>query len=86
VQALDRTQPSLPFKRGRAQMMTRDYKRHGTTDLFAALTIASGELLDGFGDAHAGADVLASTARSVDCCSVSLQASPPRTARPSIRA
>ena len=37
VQALDRTQPSLPIRRGRAQTMTHDYKRHGTTDLFAAL-------------------------------------------------
>jgi hypothetical protein len=37
VQALDRTQPSLPIKPGRAGTMTHDYKRHGTTTLFAAL-------------------------------------------------
>ncbi len=36
VQALDRTQPSLPMVPGRAQTMTHDYKRHGTTTLFAA--------------------------------------------------
>ena len=45
VQALDRTQPSLPMKRGRAGTMTHDYKRHGTTDLFAALNVATGEVL-----------------------------------------
>ncbi len=37
VQALDRTQPSLPMKRGRGATLTHDYKRHGTTDLFAAM-------------------------------------------------
>lgn len=49
VQALDRTQPGLPLKKGRAGTMTHDYKRHGTTTLFAALNIASGEVL---GDCH----------------------------------
>jgi transposase len=44
-QALDRTQPSLPMKRGRAKTMTHDYKRHGTTDLFAAMNVATGEVL-----------------------------------------
>ena len=39
VQALDRTQPSLPMKRGRGGTMTHDYKRHGTTDLFAAMNV-----------------------------------------------
>jgi hypothetical protein len=38
IQALDRTQPGLPPKRGKADTMTRDYKRHGTTTLFGALT------------------------------------------------
>ena len=42
IQALDRTQPGLPLKRGRAETMTHDYKRHGTTTLFAALDIRSG--------------------------------------------
>jgi len=39
IQALDRTQPGLPIKRGRAQTVTHDYKRNGTTTLFAALNI-----------------------------------------------
>ena len=39
VQALDRTQPSLPMKPGRGGTMTHDYKRHGTTDLFAAMNV-----------------------------------------------
>jgi len=42
VQALDRTQPSLPMKKGRAGTMTHDYKRHGTTTLFAALNVLTG--------------------------------------------
>jgi len=45
IQALDRTQPGLPLKRGRAQTLTHDYKRHGTTTLFAALNVASGEVI-----------------------------------------
>ena len=36
IQALDRSQPGLPMKKGRAGTMTHDYKRHGTTTLFAA--------------------------------------------------
>ena len=40
VQALDRTQPGLPLKRGRAETMTHDYKRYGTTTLFAARSCA----------------------------------------------
>ena len=43
VQALDRTQPGLPLKKGRAQTMTHDYKRHGTTTLFAALHVLDGQ-------------------------------------------
>src|SRR5687768_3579506 len=45
IQALDRTQPGLPLKKGRAGTMTHDYKRHGTTTLFAALNVASGEVI-----------------------------------------
>jgi transposase len=45
VQALDRTQPGLPLKRGRAETMTHDYKRHGTTTLFAALNILDGRVI-----------------------------------------
>jgi transposase len=58
VQALDRTQPSLPMKRGRSQTMTHDYKRHGTTDLFAALNIGTGEVTYDFRPRHTGRDVL----------------------------
>lgn len=42
IQALDRTQPGLPLKKGRAATVTHDYKRHGTTTLFAALDVKSG--------------------------------------------
>lgn len=45
IQALDRTQPGLPIKKGRCQTMTHDYKRNGTTSLFAALNIANGEVI-----------------------------------------
>ena len=45
IQALDRTQPSLPMTPGRAGTMTHDYKRNGTTTLFAALNIATGQLI-----------------------------------------
>jgi len=45
IQALDRTQPSLPMKPGRAQTFTHDYKRNGTTTLFAALNVASGQVI-----------------------------------------
>ena len=45
IQALDRTQPSLPLKKGRCGTMTHDYKRNGTTTLFAALELAQGKLI-----------------------------------------
>lgn len=45
IQALDRTQPGLPMKPGKAATMTHDYKRHGTTTLFAALDIATGKVI-----------------------------------------
>lgn len=44
IQALDRTQPGMPMKKGRGQTMTHDYKRNGTTRLFAALNTANGEV------------------------------------------
>ena len=59
VQALDRTQPSLPMKKGRAGTMTHDYKRHGTTDLFAAMNVATGEVLYDNRKSHTAKDVLA---------------------------
>ena len=45
IQALDRTQPSLPIKQGRAGTMTHDYKRNGTTTLFAALDVLTGTVI-----------------------------------------
>ena len=45
VQALDRTQPGLPMKKGRAATMTHDYKRNGTTTLFAALNVLNGQVI-----------------------------------------
>lgn len=45
IQALDRTQPGLPLKKGRCGTMTPDYKRNGTTTLFAALEIAQGQVV-----------------------------------------
>ncbi|MBU1349353.1 IS630 family transposase [Patescibacteria group bacterium] len=45
IQALDRTQPGLPMKKGRCGTMTHDYKRNGTTTLFAALELAEGKLI-----------------------------------------
>ena len=44
IQALDRTQPGLPLKKGRAGTFTHDYQRHGTTTLFAALEVATGKI------------------------------------------
>jgi transposase len=45
IQALDRTQPGLPIKPGRCGTMTHDYKRHGTTTLFAALNVLDGSVI-----------------------------------------
>jgi len=45
IQALDRTQPGLPMKKGRCGTMTHDYKRHGTTTLFAALNLLEGTVI-----------------------------------------
>ena len=45
IQALDRTQPGLPLKPGKAGTMTHDYKRHGTTTLFAALNVQAGTVI-----------------------------------------
>jgi transposase len=45
IQALDRTQPGLPLKPGKAGTMTHDYKRHGTTTLFAALNVLDGKVI-----------------------------------------
>jgi transposase len=45
IQALDRTQPGLPLKKGRAGTMTHDYKRNGTTTLFAAMNVLDGTVI-----------------------------------------
>ncbi len=45
IQALDRTQPGLPMKKGRQGTLTHDYKRNGTTTLFAALDVLKGEVI-----------------------------------------
>jgi transposase len=45
IQALDRTQPGLPMKKGRAGTMTHDYKRNGTTTLFAVLDVLEGKVI-----------------------------------------
>ena len=45
IQALDRTQPGLPLKKGRAGTMTHDYERHGTTTLFAAMNVLDGKVM-----------------------------------------
>ena len=50
IQALDRTQPGLPLKKGRCGTMTHDYKRNGTTTLFAALNVLDGKVI---GECHA---------------------------------
>jgi hypothetical protein len=46
IQALDRAQPGLPMKKGGCGTMTHDYKRHGTTTLFAVLNVLEGRIID----------------------------------------
>jgi len=52
IQALDRTQPLLPMRPGQAERRTHDYKRHGTTSLFAALDAKSGKVISQFHRRH----------------------------------
>ncbi len=52
IQALDRTQPGLPMKKGRCGTMTHDYVRHGTTTLFAALNVLDGSVIGSCFDRH----------------------------------
>lgn len=52
VQALDRTQPELPIKKGRCGTMTHDYKRNGTTTLFAAIDMAKGRVISACMEKH----------------------------------
>jgi transposase/transposase-like protein len=59
VQALERTQPPLPLRQGRATRHTHDYKRHGVIDLYAALNVESGEVVHACKDSHTAADFIA---------------------------
>ena len=59
IQALDRTQPLLPLRPGQVERHTHDYERHGTTSLFAALNVATGEVTHEARSRHTGADFLA---------------------------
>jgi transposase len=58
IQALERTQPPLPLRAGRAVRHTHDYKRHGVIDLFAALEIANGQVTHQVTETHTAADFI----------------------------
>ena len=58
IQALERTQPPLPLRSGRAVRHTHDYKRHGVVDLYAALEVATGHVTHRLTDSHTAADFL----------------------------
>jgi transposase len=58
IQALERTQPPLPLRTGRAVRHTHDYRRHGVLDLYAALEIATGQVTHRFSPTHTAADFL----------------------------
>jgi transposase len=66
IQALDRTQASLPIKKGRAGTMTHDYKRNGTTTLFAALDVLSGAVIGQCLPRHRHSEFL-KFLRTIDC-------------------
>jgi len=59
IQALDRTQPLLPMRPGQVERHTHDYTRHGTTCLFAALEVGTGQVTTEARERHTGADFLA---------------------------
>jgi transposase len=58
IQALERTQPPLPLRTGRAVRHTHDYRRHGVIDLYAALEVATGRVTHQFRPTHTAADFL----------------------------
>jgi transposase len=58
IQALERTQPPLPLRSGRATRHTHDYKRHGVVDLYAALEVATGKVTHHLSARHTAADFL----------------------------
>ena len=59
IQALERTQPPLPLRSGRAARHTHDYKRHGVLDLYAALEVATGKVTHRVSNTHTAVDFLA---------------------------
>jgi hypothetical protein len=65
IQALDRTQPGLPLKPGRCGTMTHDYKRHGTTTLFAALNVLEGKVIGRCMQRHRHEEFIASSTPSI---------------------
>lgn len=67
VQALDRTQPGLPMKKGRAATMTHDYKRHGVTTLYAAMDVKSGLVIGDCKPRHRAKEFIAFL-RKIDRC------------------
>jgi transposase len=67
VQALDRTQPGLPIKKGRAATMTHDYKRHGVTTLYAAMDVKSGLVIGDCKPRHRAKEFIAFL-RKIDRC------------------
>ena len=62
---LDRTQPGLPLKTGRAETMTHDYKRNGTTTLFAALNVLDGQVIGQCQQRHTHFGILAQYGRAI---------------------
>ena len=67
IQALERTQPMLPLTFGIPERRSHDYRRHGTTTLFAALNVASGEVIGALKRRHRADDFL-SFLRTIDAC------------------
>lgn len=63
IQALDRTQPMLPLRPGQIERRTHDYKRHGTTSLYAAFDIATGKVLGQLSERHRAKEFLEFLAR-----------------------
>ena len=65
IQALDRTQPGLPLKKGRAGTMTHDYERHGTTTLFAAMNVLDGTVIGRNMQRHRHQDMFADGSNAI---------------------
>ena len=83
IQALDRTQPGLPLKPGKCGTMTHDYKRHGTTTLFAAMNILDGSVLGRCMPRHTHAEFLKSSTPSSEMFHPVWRSTPlPTTMRP----